>query len=498
MPITSEQYHSKTSYIRHEISPHYLDWENQPDVFKRYPGVDALPLPHSQTLPEFPLSSLLFDTHPIRGAINEVRDLSSILRLTCTLTAKGRQGGSDFFFRSAASAGALYPTEIYVATPELNGLKAGLYHFALARHGLHRLRSVDPSSEVQTALHPQPALTPRLSFFLTGIFFRSAWKYRDRAYRYVLMDAGHVLENLILALTAMNVSFFVNYDFDDPILNQLLGLDSRREAALAVCYVPNGPLPQGQKELNPLPRGFQEASRVAEREVEYPVLQDVHRSGFGMTARSPNRHMLDHLRIPSQKWKEIHTKSPDTEHLIYKDALFHRRSRRNFTRDAVSQSTLFYLLKCLSDQALSAGSGNQTPSRFVSLCFLVERVAGLDPGMYLMELSASRYTLIRPGHFIESMARICLEQLWLANAAVHFIFLSNPVKLDEIGGARGYRYAMMTAGRLGQRLYLGATTLGLGCCGIGAFYDEEASRLLDLPDSARMLYLVGVGPVKRI
>jgi len=498
MPITSEQYHNRTRYIRHKISPHSLDWENQPDVFKRYPGVDAVPLPLSQALPEIPLSSLLFDTHPVRGAINRVRELSSILRLTCTLTAKARQGGSDFFFRSAASAGALYPTEIYVTAPELSGLKAGLYHFAVARHGLHRLRSGDPSSEVQAALDTHPSLTPRLSFFLTGIFFRSAWKYRDRAYRYVLMDAGHVLENLILALTAMKIAFSVSYDFDDSALNQLLGLDSSREAALALCYLPDGPLPQAQKELNPLPRGFQEASRVAEKEVEYPFLGDMHRSGFGITARSPNRDMLDPLGIPPQKWEEIHTKRPDTEHLIYKEALFHRRSRRNFTRDPVSQSTLFYLLKCLSDQALSASSGNQTPSRFISLCFLVERVAGLDPGMYLMDLSASRYTLIRPGHFIEAMSRICLEQVWLANAAIHFIFLSNPGKLDEIGGARGYRYAMMTAGRLGQRLYLGATTLGLGCCGIGAFYDEEASRLLNLPASARILYLVGVGPVKRI
>jgi nitroreductase len=57
---------------------------------------------------------------------------------------------------------------------------------------------------------------------------------------------------------------------------------------------------------------------------------------------------------------------------------------------------------------------------------------------------------------------------------------------------------MLTAGRLGERLYLAATALGLGCCGIGAFYDFEAVELLDLKKESRLLYLVAVGPVKSI
>ena len=56
---------------------------------------------------------------------------------------------------------------------------------------------------------------------------------------------------------------------------------------------------------------------------------------------------------------------------------------------------------------------------------------------------------------------------------------------------------MMTAGRLGQRIYLAATSFGLGCCGIGAFYDSEAAALLGLNEKSAMLYLLGVGPVKR-
>jgi SagB-type dehydrogenase family enzyme len=95
------------------------------------------------------------------------------------------------------------------------------------------------------------------------------------------------------------------------------------------------------------------------------------------------------------------------------------------------------------------------------------------------------------------MARICLDQIWLANAALHFLFLANLDSLEKDWGPRGYRYAMMTAGRLGERLYLIASALGLGCCGIGAFYDQEAANLLGLDEANRLLYLVAVGTIKR-
>jgi nitroreductase len=55
---------------------------------------------------------------------------------------------------------------------------------------------------------------------------------------------------------------------------------------------------------------------------------------------------------------------------------------------------------------------------------------------------------------------------------------------------------MLEAGRMGEMLYLSAASMGIGCCGIGAFYDEEARRFLELGATSRLLYLVAVGPVK--
>jgi len=96
------------------------------------------------------------------------------------------------------------------------------------------------------------------------------------------------------------------------------------------------------------------------------------------------------------------------------------------------------------------------------------------------------------------MTPACLDQNWLANAAVHFVFMANLQRLDRLYGGRGYRYAMLNAGRLGQLIYLGATALGLGCCGIGALYDHEAQKILGLNVDSALLYLVAAGPVKRL
>jgi nitroreductase len=74
--------------------------------------------------------------------------------------------------------------------------------------------------------------------------------------------------------------------------------------------------------------------------------------------------------------------------------------------------------------------------------------------------------------------------------------MSNLEILEKQWGARGYRHAMMTAGRLGHAVYLGATALGLGACGIGALYDREARELLGLNGESALLYLVAAGHTK--
>jgi SagB-type dehydrogenase family enzyme len=113
-----------------------------------------------------------------------------------------------------------------------------------------------------------------------------------------------------------------------------------------------------------------------------------------------------------------------------------------------------------------------------------------------MDPESKRLGLLEKGLFIEPMARACLDQMWLKQAALHLLFITDLSDVDRWWGARGYRYAMVEAGRLGQQAYLAATAIGWGACGIGAIYDREAAELLNLSGSEALLYLVGIGPVR--
>jgi SagB-type dehydrogenase family enzyme len=483
------------------MSGHALDWANQPKVFKEYPGIPSLPLPRDLQLPKGKLSAIL--SEPAAAGLSKPLDLempSLLLLLSNTHTARASSPEGDFFFRSAASAGALYPTEIYVATRGIKGIDDGLYHFAIQNHSLDPLRKGDVLGLAQ-------GKGSHLTFFLTAIFFRSAWKYRARAYRYHLLDTGHVAENLILALKASNLPYSVTYDFDDGEVNRLLGLDDQKEVALAMIDVPGGkgiPLHNAEP-IAPFPEPLREPSRVSAKETDYPAIREIHKAGM-RRAESPStalrvcdreqrvcgeKEMINELGITPKTWVPLDTTGSWPEILDYPDAMFRRRSRRNFVKKALSKQGMNALLRsmCRSD--------GSPYDQSVAVGFLVGQAEEMEPGFYLLDGKKESWASVASGQFMARSTSICLDQAWLVNAGVHFLFLANLEVLEKTWGPRGYRYAMLTAGRLGQRLYVAAEAMGMGCCGIGALYDGEAMEMLGLNQSSRLLYLVAVGNIKR-
>ncbi|MFP4087062.1 MAG: SagB/ThcOx family dehydrogenase [Desulfobacteraceae bacterium] len=494
--ISCVDYHTRTSYERGGLGGHHLDWENQPALYKTYPGRDPVLLPRDVTFPQTGLWSVL-DTsgRPPKTTGLGPELLSGILGLTYGLTARTRHPAGDVYFRNVASAGALYPCEIYVAAPGMPGLESGLYHFSIARHGLTPLRTGDLSFAVAETLPGSGREAPGLTFFISAIYFRSAWKYRERSYRYHLLDTGHLLENLLLALKAWGLHVSLFLDFDDVKANALLGLDPQKEVCLTLCTVPGTGHSEARGTLPDLGQTVTEASRVAARERRYPVVEQIHASG-SVTPSPPETvpAMGDRLGLVTGQWTSIHPPDPRPRALGYADAVWKRRSRRNFVPSPMAKGDLGALL-----YGLCARSGPVRADHPEAACigFLVGNAGGYDPGLYLLDASSGSRARVKSGIFTRKMAHTCLDQMWLAPAAVHFLFMSNLAVLDHAWGARGYRYAMMEAGRMGERLYLMATALGLGCCGIGAFYDTEAQALLGLNRESRLLYLVAVGPVKQ-
>ncbi|MBI5582806.1 MAG: SagB/ThcOx family dehydrogenase [Deltaproteobacteria bacterium] len=503
MSLSAAQYHQKTSYFRLRMDGQALDWPAQPNVYKTYPGPEPVRLSREPRLPEKSLADLL-QQEPEANPQSKITadDLSALFRLTYSLTAKARHPGGDFFYRSAASAGALYPTEIYAALTGIDGLEDGLYHFSIAHHGLIRIRSGAGPPFWGTDRSEPSAVGPGLVFFLTAIFFRSSWKYRDRAFRYHLLDTGHVLEHLVLALKALSLPYRLTFDFEDRGIGRLLGLDEKQEVPLALCLV-NTPEVLSDftavPGLEPLSPAFQQAGRVSGREVDYPLIREAYQAGGAPKREGPAGFDLARRLGPEpSSWVRLSDPVQAKEKTTLAQAIFSRRSRRNYVAVSLPRESWQALWAALAWSEEQEQPLGVQPHQVLSIGCLADRVEGIPPGFYLLEWRSKSIGLGASGSFTRPMAGVCLDQAWLAQAPVHFCFLTNLRLLDDQWGPRGYRYALMQAGRLGERLYLTATTLGLGCCGIGAFYDQEAADLLGLNHDSRLLYLVAVGPVKSV
>jgi hypothetical protein len=220
-------------------------------------------------------------------------------------------------------------------------------------------------------------------------------------------------------------------------------------------------------------------------------VREIHHAGIPVVSSKTRTEMIHELGLSPKIWTPIETPSSWPEITDYPDAVFRRRSRRNFVKKAMSKEAMNALLDGVCQ---SEGSPDD---QGVAVGFLVGQVEDMRPGFYLLDRRKKSYALVS---FAELMARstsICLDQEWLANTGIHFLFLTNLDVLDKQWGPRGYRYAMLTAGRFGERLYVAAEAMGMGCCGIGALYDGEATEMLGLNQNSRLLYLVAVGNVKK-
>jgi len=513
---TSFFYHQATSYDRFGMEPHALDWANQPLPYKIYSGIKPVPLPE--------ISGLYPGTlHHVAG-IEDVssskcqmgmEDLSKILYLANGLTAKARQGGADFYFRSAPSAGALYPNEIYLVWPGSADQAPGVYHCGLHNRSLIPLRQGNFVPLFRTPSENEQS-DPIAVFVISGIFFRSAWKYRARAYRYVLMDAGHVMESLRLAIRAAGFSCRLSFAFDDLAVNLLLGLDPEREVGIGCVYVygsskdPAGaiipshtpPIITSNAKIDPLPKSIRDACKTSDREIRYEEILDIHRAGFDLvTPAGPPTDMIDCLGLSFSPFGSSNLadglNGPDVIEkppLSYAQTVLSRRSRRNFMRHPMSRDQLAYMLDLICRESEVEADGVHGPA--IAVGMLAGNVDGTPSGFYLIDTRQRILHRVFDRHAICEMAAVCLDQQWLASAGAHFLFMTNLEILDRQWGARGYRYAMLTAGRLGHAVYLGATALGLGACGIGAIYDGEARNLLGLNAESSLVYVVGAGVVK--
>jgi SagB-type dehydrogenase family enzyme len=167
------------------------------------------------------------------GSLSE-SDLSQLLWASQGITDRR----PNIELRAAPSAGALYPIETYLALHDVSDIEPGIYHYDVLDHTLEQLGIGDFRQQVAAAaLDQRIAFAANLVFIWTAVFPRSAWKYRQRAYRYIYLDAGHIAQNVALAAVGLGLGTCQIAALYDGEANQLVGVDGEEESTVYMTVV---------------------------------------------------------------------------------------------------------------------------------------------------------------------------------------------------------------------------------------------------------------------
>jgi SagB-type dehydrogenase family enzyme len=504
----AQHYHSRTKYDPETLATQAqpLDYSRQPTPYKVYRvGAEVDLKPYLEE----------GDGHDSSPDQASFMRLSRLLINAYGLTAKFPTAtGQTFYLRAAPSAGGLYPAEVYLISRGTRLLPAGLYNYQARSHSLWRYWDNHSWQSLQRACFWHPTLeSTHLALVVAGVFYRSAWRYRDRAYRRICLDVGHLLGNLELASALVDYRPHLIASFADRAVAELLYLDPAEEGALAV--LPLADLLTVEQNLPSAQVAFATAPQT-----RFPAVPDgellsyFHQvTAIAPTANAPrwalrptgdmpqptdtleDKYNLPFgLRVPTatapMDW------GPHLEGL--ETSLYKRRSTRRYSRDPLPLADLKRLLDFTYQPHHYRNQGfDPDPDygdRTLVHTFVVAcGVEGLDSGCYYYAPRSEELRQVRFKSFRRELHHLCLDQELGRDAAAVVVHTADLKGAVEAYGDRVYRYLHLDAGHLGQRLNLAATRLGLGASGIGGFYDDQVNDVLGIPADEAVLYITTLG-----
>jgi SagB-type dehydrogenase family enzyme len=229
-----DDFQTQTKYIRNKSLGHGLDWANKPEVYKTYPSSKIIPLPNQFQASPLPFSEALQKRKSIRTFSNQPLSKVDLAFLLWASTGIQRME-HGYEFRTVPSAGALYPIETYISVNNVEELAEGIYHYNIKDHLLEEIAVGSFGVNLaHAALDQKMCATASAVFVWAAVFERSKWKYGQRAYRYVYLDAGHIAENLALAATSIGCGSCQVGAFFDEEINSIVGVDGVEESAICL------------------------------------------------------------------------------------------------------------------------------------------------------------------------------------------------------------------------------------------------------------------------
>lgn len=501
----AQHYHERTKYHPETIASKNktLDWDNQPVPYKTYKIGTTYDLkPYLSASP----------TTGVDPNWQNWRRLSQLLLCSYGVTAKlETMWGDPVFLRAAPSAGGLYPAEVYLVVRGMAFLPPGLYNYQSQTHCLIHFWENAVWSDLQAACFWHPVLdNTKLALVTTAVFYRSAWRYEDRAYRRICLDTGHLLGNIELAASLCDYRAHLIGGFRDQTVNELLYLDPEQEGAIAV--VPIADLLTIEENLSP---GVTALPSATQR--EYPQLPDGELLGYlhqqtqideepptALSKTVPEKSLEDKYNFPFCLRVATPTDSIDWGENLQglKETILKRRSTRAYSGENLLLGELKALLNFTYQPREYLAQGlDMAPDYFdlnlISTFVAVLGVQDLEEGCYYYAPQAQELRQIRFKNFRQELHYLCLGQNLGRDASAVVFHTADLEQAIALYGDRAYRYLHMDAGHLGQRLNLAAIYLNLGVSGIAGFFDNQVNEVLGIPEDEAVLYITTLGRPRR-
>jgi SagB-type dehydrogenase family enzyme len=193
-----------------------------------------LPAPAGLNLPPADLREMIEKRRSLRRYTEQaltLAELSYLLWLTQGVKAISKRPAT---LRTVPSAGARHAFETFLLINNVEGLQAGLYRFAASQHALLPVEAQPEIREeiTQACMDQNQVRTSAVTFIWVAVVERMYWRYVERGYRYLHLDAGHVCQNLYLAAESIDCGVCAIAAYDDELLNQALNLDGENLFAI--------------------------------------------------------------------------------------------------------------------------------------------------------------------------------------------------------------------------------------------------------------------------
>jgi SagB-type dehydrogenase family enzyme len=450
---TARLYHELTSYsserewtipldhplLLRDFVPN--DLETWPAACKAYPdGLPVVALPRSWPAVAAPAAAVLAGRHTAAPAGLDVPALARLLHLAAgVVRVVERTDRPTLLLRAAGSAGGRFPLEVYVSARGVDGLRDGVHWYDPVGHAL--LQVGPPADGEATAL------------VVTGVPWRTGWRYAERGFRHIYWDAGTMLSQALALADSAGLRPRLWTRFPDGQLSRLVGADGVHELPVAVVGL-------GEGEPAIRPRGEAAAGAVDVAPVEFPLVTRAQHAGDG-----------DVLGDPWPASAPLEREPPASAGLD--DVILQRGSTRSMDPAATVSRQVF-------DFSLAASLRGAGVPHFVA----VHAVEGLAPGLYRWpDLDRP----LRREPLREELLRVCWDQDLGRDAGFVVMAAVDVGQLDD----RGYREAQLGAGLVEGRLHLAAYALGIGASGM-TFLDSEIAGLLGEPLAGLLFTCVGV------